>query len=142
VSSKIVFDCRSKAPRQARCGRQTLASFSKWAKWASGEHKGRRSFSSRQCGWLRQAKFVEDELRKMAGAAMRRQERQPTYRGTSITVGPWLSNPSRSAFANSFSDATRVPGTPRPFAKSTQSRSGRPISNRFRTIGPGSPTPK
>src|SRR5947208_14441753 len=67
------------------------------------------------------------------GAATRRQERQPTYRGTSITVGPWLSNPSRNALPNSFKELTRVPGTPRPFAKSTQSRSGRPISNRFRT---------
>src|SRR5438445_4632944 len=54
-------------PPDSLDGRQTLASFSKWTKWASGEHKGRRSFSSRQCGWLRQAKFVEDELRKMAG---------------------------------------------------------------------------
>src|SRR5438128_2302137 len=76
------------------------------------------------------------------GAATRRRERQPIYRGTSITVGPWLSNPSLSAFPNSFRELTRVPGTPRPFANSTQSRSGRPISNRFRTIGPGSPTPR
>ena len=46
------------------------------------------------------------------------------YRGTSISVGPSVSNPSLTDFANASNVVTRVAGTPIPFARWTQSRVG------------------
>lgn len=80
---------------------------------------------------------VHDAQRQNVRTASSEQVRQPRfsalpppaecYSGTSINLGPSLSNPSVTAFANSPSDDTLLPGTPIPFASFTQSRS--PTSN-------------
>ena len=46
------------------------------------------------------------------------------YNSTSIRLGPSLLNPSLSASAKHSNVVTRLPGTPIPFAKNTQSMSG------------------